>query len=544
MKKSSFLEGAMIATVAIVIVKIIGLLYVIPFYSIVGIKGSILYSYAYSIYAIFLSLSSSGIPIAISKLVSEYNTLGLYHTKERAYKIGSSIIIVTGLISFLLLFTFAPNIAKMILGDLKGGNTVEEVSTVIRIVSSALLIVPLLSVTKGYLQGHKYIYPSSISSIIEQLMRVGIILVGSYITIRVLHLPVETGVGISVFGATIGALAAYLYLLFKIKKNQNNLKKDTNITRNDARITTKMILKKIIFYALPFILIDIMKSAFTMVDTLTVVSTMVKLGFSEFAELTIGVIDNWGTKLNMIIISISLGITVSLIPNIASSYIKKDFIDISKKTHQTLQTILFIGLPMTLGLYFLASPTWVIFYSYEEVSIAIFKLYVFQALSLSFYSILINIYQTMNDVKVALGTLFISLMFKIFLNIPFMKLCVFLNIEPYYGPVILTLLIHTISIIILIRIFVKKYKFNYKNSLPNYIKIILCSLIMLIVLKIANLIIPLDATTKMGAIKEFTIFAVIGALVYIGLVFNTKIIYDVFGKNFVNNILKKLRLKK
>ena len=70
MKKSSFVEGTIIATLAIVIVKILGMLYVIPFYAMVGIQGSALYAYAYNIYAIFLDLSTACLPIAISKIVN------------------------------------------------------------------------------------------------------------------------------------------------------------------------------------------------------------------------------------------------------------------------------------------------------------------------------------------------------------------------------------------------------------------------------------------------------------------------------------------
>lgn len=76
--------------------------------NIIGEQGGALYGYAYSIYAIFLSLSSSGIPVAMSKVISEFNSLGYYNTKERAYKIGNTIIIGLGLLSFVILMIFAP----------------------------------------------------------------------------------------------------------------------------------------------------------------------------------------------------------------------------------------------------------------------------------------------------------------------------------------------------------------------------------------------------------------------------------------------------
>ena len=93
MKRSSFVEGTLIATVAIVFTKILGMLYVIPFYAIVGVQGSALYAYAYNIYIIFLDISSAGLPIAISKIINEYNTLGKMDAKVRAYKIGKRVMV-------------------------------------------------------------------------------------------------------------------------------------------------------------------------------------------------------------------------------------------------------------------------------------------------------------------------------------------------------------------------------------------------------------------------------------------------------------------
>ena len=88
MKKDSFLKGTIIASIAIIITKILGVLYVIPFYKIIGEDGGVLYSYAYNIYNLFLNISTAGIPIAISMIISEYLTLGHLEAKERVYSLG------------------------------------------------------------------------------------------------------------------------------------------------------------------------------------------------------------------------------------------------------------------------------------------------------------------------------------------------------------------------------------------------------------------------------------------------------------------------
>lgn len=173
----------------------------------------------------FLNISTAGIPIAISKIITEYNTLEMYEAKERSYKVGRNIILMLSVLAFFVL-CFAPEVSHLILGEIEGGNTIRDVAFVIRSVSFCLLIIPFLSVSKGYLQGHNYITPASISQVIEQVVRIAVILFGSYIVISVLGKSVTLGVGISVFGAFVGGLAAYLYIKYKINKNKKRFSKE------------------------------------------------------------------------------------------------------------------------------------------------------------------------------------------------------------------------------------------------------------------------------------------------------------------------------
>lgn len=545
MKKNNFLEGAMIATIGIIMCKIIGVLYVIPFYKIIGNQGGTLYSYAYSIYSVFLTLSSTGIPLAISKMVSEYNTLEYYNTKERVYKIGRIIIVGIGFISFLVLITCAPMIASLILGDMQGGNSKESVTMVIRIISSALLIVPLLSVTKGYLQGHKFIAPSSISQVIEQIVRVIVILVGSYSAIEIFKIGVDNAVGIAVFGATIGASVAYLYLISRISKNKEKLNKNKDIKEEELKITNKDLIKKIVIYALPFIVIDLVKSAYALVDTMTVVRTLNSLGKSaSYAETTLGVITTWGTKLNMIVISISLGMVVSLIPNIASSYVKKDIKDVNKKVNQSLQALLLITLPMVIGISFLAKPLWNIFYGYDTLSINIFRYFIFQALSFSFFTVLINLMQTLNNTKVTFIALLTSFIGKVILNIPFMHLCKYMSIPLYLGPIMVTLITQGMAIIYIVYILKRDYEIKFKETLKVFIKIIIATLIMLLVLILMKNFINFGITSRLLSIIYILIYAFVGIIVYGLIMIKTKLLNQVLGDKFINNILKKMHLKK
>ncbi len=536
MKKNSFFEGAMIATVAIFACKIIGLFYVIPFYSIIGVQGGALYSYAYSIYAIFLSLSNSGIPIAMSKVISEYTALDYQYTKERIFKIGCIVISLLGLFFFLILLIFAPMIAKIILGDATDGNTVESVTFVIRIVGTALLIVPIESVTQGYLQGQKFIKPASMANVIEQLVRVIVIIVGSFLTIEVFSLSIDTAVGISVFAATLGCLIAYFYLLRVLKKNRSKLKRDNYPKEAEKKITNKMLLKKIIYYALPFVFIDFMNSAYGIVDTLTVVNTLYGLNYStQVAELTIGVLTTWGTKLNMIIVSIALGISTSLIPNVAESFVKKDYKDLNIKINKTLQALILTTIPLVVGMSLLSGPLWTIFYGHDQLSIDIFSVYIIPAMTYSFLTILITINQTINNTKFTFKLIIGNLIAKMILNVPMMTLFTYIGIEAYYAPSITTALTQIVSCIFLLVNLNRKYKCNFLPTFTIFIKTILSVGIMYVSLLILNLFISIEVFDRLSSIFIIIIYGLIGSIIYITCIIKSGIVNEIFG-NKLNRV--------
>ena len=541
MKKNTFIEGAFISTFSILICKIIGLLYVIPFYSLIGNKGGALYSYAYSIYAIFLSLSTCGIPLAISKNISEYNELGYHKAKNDVYKIGKYVILGLGLLSCLILLIFAPNIAYLIIGNVEGGNTIEDVSTAIRIVSLSLLIVPSLSVTRGYLNGHKMILPTSISEVLEQVVRVLVIVVGSFLTIKVFNLPTNVAVYIAVAGAGIGALVALIYLKLKLKRNKDAI---VNESENEPEYRKKDIFKKIVLYALPFVVIDLIRSAYGMVDSFTVVKTMVNLGYDvSVAETTIGVLSTWATKLNMIVASVALGFVTSLIPNIAGSAAKKDLKDVNNKINESYKTLLFVVLPMTIGLSFLAQPVWVAFYGYNSLSIGIFKYYILQAIIFCVYTIALNLAQSMNQSKISLGSLLVSFLLKVVLNIPMMKLFVMMGIEAYYAPIITNILVQG-SITLFIMLALKhKFKFDYKDTTKAILKMLLTLTIMVLILSGLSLIIPLTVTSRLKAILTIILYILVGAAIYIGMSYKIGLLNDIFGAKKIKTIINKVKSK-
>lgn len=541
MKKNSFIEGAFVATFSILLCKVVGLLYVIPFYSIIGNKGGALYSYAYSIYAIFLSLSTCGIPIALSKLVSESNALKEYSTREELYRLSKRLITLIGFILFLILFVFADKIAYLFIGNVKGGNTLSDVAMAVRVVSVSLLVVPQLSVIRGYLQGNKMITTTSVSELLEQIVRVLIIVVGSYFLVRKLKLPVNYAVYVSIFAATIAALSSYLYLKAKVHRNKELFNYDKV---DDKKSSVRSLLKKIVFYALPFVIIDLVKSLYGMVDSFTVVKELVKLGYSiSVAETVFGVINTWASKLNMIVVSIALGVVTSLIPNISGSFIKNDMEKVNKRINESYKTILFFSLPMSFGLVFLAQPVWVAFYGYDALSISIFRFYILQAIIYCVYTIALNLAQSLNQSKLALGTLFGSFIFKIILNVPMMHFFKYIGLDAYQAPTLTNILVQGGASVILLVCLKKKFNFNYSSNIKPIFKIIVSVLVMLLLLMILSLIVPLSVTSRFKAILIIALYSILGAIVYLFVSYKLYLFEDVFGNDYIDKV-KKIFIRK
>ena len=362
MKKNSFIEGTIFAYMSILITKVIGAIYVIPFYKIIGTSGGVLYSYAYNVYNLFLNISTSGIPTAVSIIIAEYSALKMFNEREKTYKVANRVISIISFVAFLIMFIFADKIGLFFVGDLENGTSIESIKLVIRTISFCLLIIPFLSVTRGYLQGNKYVANSSFSQLIEQVVRILIVLIGSYIAINIFHFNIPIGVAVALSGTVIGGLSALLYLKYKIYKNREEFEKGvTNI--KDSKVSTKEIIKKIIIHAIPVIIISVTQNIYEMTDMKLIIKGLYMIGYSASkSELLASIIITWAPKICMVINAIATGLCTSIIPFIVSSYVKKDKKELNKKFNQAINTILFAGLPLAAFIIVFSKQVYYIFY--------------------------------------------------------------------------------------------------------------------------------------------------------------------------------------
>lgn len=540
MKKDTFVKGAVISVICIVASKIMGILYVIPFQRTIGSLGGALYSYGYSIYTLFLQLSTVGIPLAISKIVSEYNTLNYHNAARRTYKIAIIITSIIALLATIILLVFAPGLAYLIKGDLIGGNSLEDIALIIRVSASALFLVTMLSNIRGYLQGQKYITSSSYSQVIEQLVRIIVIIFGSKIAVELFG--VTEAVAVAMFGATLGAIAALIYLIIKNKK-YISINDDYNykIKAEEKKITNKFLTIKLIKCTIPFVILSIIMSLYSTIDMFTVIKGLVNYSgvVTEDAEYIVSCISTWGAKLNMILTSITSGIVVSLLPNITSDYTKKDYESIREKVVKTINIILILLIPMATGLSFLAQPIWTIFYGYNELGINVFKFSIFTAIFNGIFTNMNVIVQSVNKYKTAYISIFSGIIFKAIFNVPFIIIFPKINIPVYYASICATIGGYLISIIISLIGINKEFKLDIKGMIKTLFKTIFATLVMFLGLNLLKIVLPFNELSLIKSFIYMIIYSLSGIIIYFLIMYT-----DNDFKMIIKKVLHKLKISR
>ncbi len=551
MRKDDFLKGAFVATLCLVLTKILGVIYVIPFYSIVGSRGSVLYGSAYNIYAIFLNLSTMGLPLAISKMVSEYNTLDYQYIKKKTYKLASKFMIITSIVATIILFILAPLLAQNIikiniyqnttvpLGALSysaaemisGQLMIGGITTVMRVSATAILFVTLISMIRGYLQGMKYISVSSVSQVIEQFVRVVVILIGSYLCVKVFDTSLALAVSVAVFGATAGAIFAFIYLSYKKKQIPEEI--NYAIKDEEKSITDKFLIKKIITYTVPFIIMELVGTSFQMVDMFTVVRTLTSYGYSVTdASNIMNIVTTLGTKLNVIVMAVANGIVVSLLPSLTSDYVKGNITAVTNKINKTLQIILYITIPMAVGLSLLAEPVWNIFYGESLYGPKVFMVSIFVAVFGSIFTNVMVIMQSLSRYKKMYLSLILGFGFNAIMNMPFMILFHKIGLPMYYGNLVATMIGYLISIVICLSDLKKTFKISYNQTFKDlFLTIIGCLLMGIIILLIKN-IIPMNSSSRVVSIAISGVYAIIGCVIYFAFTYKLGMYDRILGFKF------------
>ncbi|HEU5139313.1 MAG TPA: polysaccharide biosynthesis protein [Bacillales bacterium] len=543
MSESRLLRGTVILSAAVFFSKFLGLIFVIPFEALVGPTGLALYGYAYTPYTIILSIATMGVPMAISKFVSKYNALGDYRTGRRLFKSGLLLMSLTGFIAFLLLFFLAPAIAPYVVHDAAKGNDPEDVVLVIRLVSTALIVVPVMSVIRGYFQGFQSMGPTAASQVVEQIVRIGFILVGASLVIYAFNGSVTTAVGFATFAAFVGALGGLAVLLRYWKKRKPGLDRQLAQSRQDSNIPYANMYRELITYAVPFVVVGLAIPLYLLVDEFTVNRTITSIsGFTlKEAERIFANINQAVQKLIMIPVSLSTALAVTLVPAITNSFTSGNYRRLHNQMTQAFQIVLFLTIPAAVGLSVLAYAIYGTLYGIGEYNIAdvalggkILRWYAPTALLFALFSITASILQGINQQKFTIFSLLVGLLMKLLLN------QWLLRASPELGAVFATDIGFICSVtlnLIVIRTYVSyRLGFVFKRGLL----ILIFSALMAIVVWLATMPIRGGGTVPDSYAEAIFIMipgVLVGGAFYFLLVYRSNLAGQILGDRF--SVLKR-----
>lgn len=419
----SFVKGTAWLTAGNIISRILGALYVIPWAAWFGtayVSANSLYSIGYRSYALFLAISTAGFPSAIAKQLAYYHSKNEYKAADKLFKVSIAIMVGMGVVSSGLFYLLAPTIAAYSATDVPN-----EAVIVIRSLAPALLILPLMSILRGYFQGFHDMVPTAVSQILEQVARIVYMLAATYAIMQLWTGNVTSAVAHSTFAAFVGALVSLIYLGFiylrRLGKVQDLIAQSDNQVNLDLKSSLVILIKD----SIPFIVLGSGIILAQNIDQFTfkqiIMSTSLMLE-SEISQI-FGVMSLDVDKLIMIIISIAVGMSLSSIPLITSIYAQRQFDKTAHLIEKIMVMFLVVMLPASLGMASISNNAYHLFYANgHEQGTDLLITASYLSVVLGAYTVLSTIIQSMNSRRKAMQFLAIGLGLKLVLQFPFVAL--------------------------------------------------------------------------------------------------------------------------
>lgn len=538
--RDKMVSGSAWMTGGSILSRLLGALYIIPWMAWMGTQdvatsANALYMVGYTPYALFLYIATAGVPSAIAKQVSYYNALGEYQISRDIYKKGLQLMAITGIVSAAAMYVLAPFIAAN-----SPTASVSDGTQVIRSLSWALLIIPCMSVTRGFIQGHNTMAPSAISQFIEQLGRVIFMLAAVYIIRIVMNGEVVDAVSASTFGAFIGALFSILYLLYTIWRKKPELEFHVANSKNKIQVSTNDILKSIIKTAIPFTIIASGITLFQLIDQFTFAPIM-----KSVSEMTAKQIENNyavaagnANKLIMIVISLASSMAITSVPLIAELLAKDKMKDVRNQLSDSIQLFFFIMLPAAIGMAVVSKPLYTVFYGYSAFGTNILQLSSYMSIFLGLFVLLGSTLQAANQTKPALVAMVVGLVVKLVTQFPM------LYFFHTYGMLVSNIVGFGVTIYLMLRTIYKMTHLDFNRLFRRILLMVLITSAMALIVFLVQkgMYQFIDSKDRMGSLINMAISATVGGIFYLYATLKVRLADRLLGSR-VAGLRRKLRIK-
>ena len=339
---TNFLIGAAIIAFSHIFVKIIGMFFRIPLTNLIGTKGIAVYQAAYSIYTIFFVIATAGLPVAISKMISERRAVGELKEVKKIYSIALKVLLIVGGVGTLILIFGA----KLFSNSFGYANYYPAIICL----APSLFFVSISSVYRGYYQGMQNMIPTATSELLEALFKLicGLVFAGMLVPYG--YVSAASG---GILGVTTGACISAVFLIIYHKSN-NKKNNSKLIILNSER---NSIIKELIKIAVPITLGSCVFSMTSVIDTAMVLRRLQSIGYmQEETEIMFGYYSGYAITLFNLPASVIVGLSISIVPAITNALVNKQKEIAGKIIATGIRFTWQLAFPAGIGLAVMAKP--------------------------------------------------------------------------------------------------------------------------------------------------------------------------------------------
>ena len=364
-KKQTFLQGTAVLAIATVLVKLMGFLFKVPLNNIIGEDGFGYFNTAYDVYNVLLMISTTGLPVAMSRMISQAQTLGNHAQIKRIYRTSLYVFLTIGMVGSLGMLFFCRQLSVMV-------TTNENSWAAIAALAPCVLLICLVSAYRGFFQGQSNMTPTSVSQIFEAVTR---LVVGLGLAWLVMKLTGEAAVraqgivlasgetaqdygditlaaGGAILGVTLGSLISVVYLHHKFRQSNQILSLGGGTAKS-----TRSTMKELLSIAVPITLGSAGLQIINLFDTMIYMRRLTgALQWTEkMADSAKGVY-NFCQTVFALPCSFIPTITIAVIPAITASLTRKDLAEAKATSESSVRTMALIAMPCAAGLFVMAEP--------------------------------------------------------------------------------------------------------------------------------------------------------------------------------------------
>ena len=383
------LNGALILAVSTIIVKLIGALYKIPLTGLFGGVGRGYFNAAYNLYTPIYAVSMAGLPVAVSRLVSESVSLGRFGEARQIYKVSTKLFLITGAVGTALMFLISYPYVRHVA-------SIHALPSILCVAPSVFFCCAMSSY-RGYYEGLRNMTPTAVSQVIEAL---GKLVLGIGLAWAVMHVGVDqfekTGVvfgkaaesmdvalsyiypytaAAAILGVTIGTIAGLLYLMILHRIKGDGITR-TDLINSPSQATDREIVRRILTFAIPMVVGSLITNITNLVDTVTIQARLedaftaapeIIKSMYAFSLETSGTLDadvptylygTYGAALDFrnLIPTITMSLGISALPVLSAAWATRDRVQIRTNIESVLRVTMLIALPAGFGMAVLATP--------------------------------------------------------------------------------------------------------------------------------------------------------------------------------------------